>query len=218
MPFGSSPLARGTLTHRPPSLVPHRFIPARAGNTPRPSGDPASKTVHPRSRGEHVLKPTGTLWLNGSSPLARGTRTGVRWAACSNRFIPARAGNTRRARRARRTRPVHPRSRGEHSFGVPQKPRPSGSSPLARGTPSSPGSLQDVLRFIPARAGNTRSPGKSRRPITVHPRSRGEHLLDTSAACSFNGSSPLARGTRQQAPPPGRLPRFIPARAGNTGV
>ena len=184
---GSSPLARGTPRRdaQPWTSMIDRFIPARAGNTTilgqrtssRYGSSPLARgtlrstitTVHPRSRGEH-------------------TSTGPRWNAGS-RFIPARAGNTSGvAPTSWPTRTVHPRSRGEHLIDQRTTIRCDGSSPLARGTlltgkrptffGSSPsrGANTWLLRFIPARAGNTgcRCIGiASWRP--VHPRSRGEH-------------------------------------------
>ena len=113
---------------------------------------------------------------------------------------------------------VHPRSRGEHHFSPAIAACASGSSPLARGTRDSgvPGGL--VVRFIPARAGNTCPSTASTPPSTVHPRSRGEHHLTRVRRGRSPGSSPLARGTHATRRRP-RVPRrFIPARAGNTAT
>ena len=73
-------------------------------------------------------------FINGSSPLARGTRSDPRALRPRHRFIPARAGNTRRDERACAGAAVHPRSRGEHRSARSPICSPSGSSPLARGT------------------------------------------------------------------------------------
>ena len=70
---GSSPLARGTRQRASRPSRPRRFIPARAGNTPREQAARPASTVHPRSRGEHTGTGRCTLPKNGSSPLARGT-------------------------------------------------------------------------------------------------------------------------------------------------
>ena len=70
---GSSPLARGT---RFCNLIYNgnfRFIPARAGNTPRQHGRRRWIAVHPRSRGEHANVAQDADFCTGSSPLARGT-------------------------------------------------------------------------------------------------------------------------------------------------
>ena len=72
------------------------------------------------------------------------------------------------------------------------------------------------LRFIPAGAGNTRRwlTGKSR--VSVYPRWRGEHSQEAMVTESFNGLSPLARGTPELRPQREIAGRFIPAGAGNT--
>ena len=91
---GSSPLARGTRGRGRDPQRRRRFIPARAGNTWRPTPRGCAGPVHPRSRGEH----RGGSWRAGtscgSSPLARGTRRAGRGRRALDRFIPARAGNT----------------------------------------------------------------------------------------------------------------------------
>ena len=73
----------------------HRFIPARAGNTCEPQPMDYPSAVHPRSRGEHVDLGVIRHPVDGSSPLARGTRRGRATPTPELRFIPARAGNTR---------------------------------------------------------------------------------------------------------------------------
>ena len=90
-----------------------------------------------------------------------------------------------------------------------------GSSPLARGT-SRPWS-RSVRRFrlIPARAGNMKTGGSTRRWRAAHPRSRGEHPPSAPVAASASGSSPLARGTSSWLPGVPGGTRLIPARAGN---
>ena len=134
------------------------------------------------------------------------------------RFIPARAGNTSSGPAARCPRPVHPRSRGEHTSPACAHSRRHGSSPLARGTRYRAAPCHLSTRFIPARAGNTTGPRTGSSSAPVHPRSRGEHLSLVGLTVAIYGSSPLARGTR---PEPARRVehrRFIPARAGNTGA
>ena len=112
--------------------------------------------------------------------------------------------------------PAHPRSRGEHLTGWSAARIARGSSPLARGT-------RDILqldqlrtRLIPARAGNTSSRKPRGFARTAHPRSRGEHEFNTEGMLRGDGSSPLARGTRQRQQSSRHRRRLIPARAGNT--
>ena len=213
---GSSPLARGTRGAQGGHDGQHRFIPARAGNTTASCTAGTSPAVHPRSRGEHMDRPSLIAPSLGSSPLARGTRAVRRARLARRRFIPARAGNTRSAIRRRWCRPVHPRSRGEHPEAQARQLMMVGSSPLARGTPRSPSEATDDGRFIPARAGNTAAGSRAPRPNSVHPRSRGEHFRTQHRIRWGGGSSPLARGTPHRARLRGPDLRFIPARAGNT--
>ena len=213
---GSSPLARGTQFRSLDFGFDSRFIPARAGNTswPKPRCKPAAvhprsrgehvdrptfhsteHTVHPRSRGEHYIPLAPGFNLAGSSPLARGTRHRPPHARGLCRFIPARAGNTWAFRSNCCSSAVHPRSRGEHLGVMTLTPAMPGSSPLARGTQAEGISGQLVGRFIPARAGNTAGSTSRRSLPSVHPRSRGEHRACRTPASTMAGSSPLARGT-----------------------
>ena len=94
----------------------------------------------------------------------------------------------------------------------------TGSSPLARGTPSA--CLVSVIGrgLIPAHAGNTvELPGLGF-PGWAHPRSRGEHSPAPDDELFEPGSSPLARGTRHGGRKLLDLAGLIPARAGNTDV
>ena len=152
----------------------------------------------------------------GSSPLARGTqRRGLRYRGFW-RFIPARVGNTLEVNRQIVHSSVHPRSRGEHMTAARKIHADNGSSPLARGTLFGRIQIKWITRFIPARAGNTRPRYRPPPDPAVHPRSRGEHHDWQKGTIEEDGSSPLARGTRQQHEIPARQQRFIPARAGNT--
>ena len=152
-----------------------RFIPARAGNTVARRPSACRIAVHPRPRGEHILRVVLLLAQRGSSPPARGTPQFLSPLSHAVRFIPARAGNTTRAGLMSVLIAVHPRPRGEHPTPWAPMQVASGSSPPARGTLGPKSGIGALLRFIPARAGNTpRSPGRHpTRP--VHPRPRGEH-------------------------------------------
>ena len=112
------------------------------------------------------------------------------------RFIPARAGNTWAGGSGAGTAAVHPRACGEHEAILAVVHVELGSSPRVRGTRHHDLLPKGERRFIPARAGNTRSVWSRRLFSAVHPRACGEH------ACHV-GASESGR-------------RFIPARAGNT--
>ena len=214
--YGSSPLARGTRRGRAVAPLRQRFIPARAGNTSARRSTPPRRSVHPRSRGEHIRRYAPDDATFGSSPLARGTPRYLARRQAHHRFIPARAGNTGRRPRSGPARPVHPRSRGEHIHTQMIARHSVGSSPLARGTRAGGEIHHPAGRFIPARAGNTMRSTWSAPRATVHPRSRGEHSPPRSPRGPVHGSSPLARGTLAGIRRGLRSIRFIPARAGNT--
>ena len=92
--FGSSPLARGTLSSTSTTAFTARLIPARAGNTNSAGSKPSRAAAHPRSRGEHEPCANVPVSLAGSSPLARGTQFKQMPTEYGLRLIPARAGNT----------------------------------------------------------------------------------------------------------------------------
>ena len=173
-------------------------------------------SVHPRSRGEHVIEPFADGGAFGSSPLARGTRFEIDPQGRLERFIPARAGNTTDTAIAKTSTSVHPRSRGEHTGLLARDALGRGSSPLARGTLGYSACRARSRRFIPARAGNTFQALDWRHENPVHPRSRGEHFRLLVTERTMRGSSPLARGTRRLLQAGHHMRRFIPARAGNT--
>ena len=120
------------------------------------------------------------------------------------------------AERMSASTPVHPRVCGEH---FPKhswtKPR-SGSSPRVRGTHTVGRARHERHRFIPACAGNTRSPASVWRRSTVHPRVCGEHHLNQPSTSALPGSSPRVRGTHHRRRHRRTPHRFIPACAGNT--
>ena len=175
-----------------------------------------SGSVHPRLRGELFAGEQDSFSNFGSSPLTRGTLFTVTGTFLCGRFIPAYAGNSLRVNAFVRMNTVHPRLRGELSGAVVEALIVGGSSPLTRGTPGSNVRPKDVLRFIPAYAGNSQDTHLVRDLPSVHPRLRGELKKLRLRAAATNGSSPLTRGTRRdEYPVLGHL-RFIPAYAGNS--
>ena len=94
LPWGSSPLARGTLWADRRKPQPTGLIPARAGNTHDIHIAAETGGAHPRSRGEHSISTLYQFVKSGSSPLARGTRHQHPIPPRFRGLIPARAGNT----------------------------------------------------------------------------------------------------------------------------
>ena len=192
---GSSPRVRGTLSWGLSRCPLSRFIPACAGNARLRRTFPTRSTVHPRVCGERDNIVIGAGRFYGSSPRVRGTPRDAGFQSLRRRFIPACAGNARRAAPGAETEPVHPRVCGER---LPRRARRAahvGSSPRVRGT-------------------RTATPADDPRP-PVHPRVCGERGSSASRNIDASGSSPRVRGTRQ--PVREVLPeqRFIPACAGN---
>ena len=72
------------------------------------------------------------------------------------------------------------------------------------------------LRIIPARAGPTRSTGKTPWVSSDHPRSCGANLAEEPFVISPSGSSPLVRGQLRDSWKDYAAARIIPARAGPT--
>ena len=155
--LGSSPLARGLPRVEGDADGGGRIIPARAGFTRRSGSTPPWRTDHPRSRGVYDLKTSNSIHGSGSSPLARGLRTGPGARAAWAGIIPARAGFTRQGAVGHGQARDHPRSRGVYMEPWRGTSVQVGSSPLARGLPTPPRPWRTSPRIIPARAGFTRA-------------------------------------------------------------
>ena len=172
---GSSPLARGKLGFLRRRGRRCRLIPARAGKTPETHPRASPTSAHPRSRGENSLARLEIQSREGSSPLARGKLSLQAYYPLQGRLIPARAGKTPHADPPTRADQAHPRSRGENAGDTSTPALISGSSPLARGKPSSTRQARGTARLIPARAGKTSCRLGHLEGARAHPRSRGEN-------------------------------------------
>ena len=212
---GSSPHARGTQSFSLSIIIPWRFIPACAGNAWMNPVNWRESSVHPRMRGERTVVSRSTSAAVGSSPHARGTRHPGRNDWRCTRFIPACAGNAPDSTRRIRPCAVHPRMRGERAQRFLQTVDIVGSSPHARGTPIHCPAGHFSIRFIPACAGNAETGSHVTPNETVHPRMRGERLVEGFIVTVVAGSSPHARGTPRSGPRRRADRRFIPACAGN---
>ena len=165
--------------------------------------------------GERGREPPKFHKRPGSSPRVQGT-PGLRDLAFpSRRFIPACAGNAPSLFEGSGFRSVHPRVCGERRWRQPLLHSSAGSSPRVRGTLKQVVNKGEIIRFIPACAGNASSQTPVRSNPAVHPRVCGERHSFFNRARKFFGSSPRVRGTRGHTPIPCALFRFIPACAGN---
>ena len=152
----------------------------------------------------------------GSSPRTRGTDSEHADFVALGRFIPAHAGNRRRLDARCERCAVHPRARGEQRGTGQVGPASIGSSPRTRGTvwPLAVDSLLE--RFIPAHAGNSSRFPLRQKIRPVHPRARGEQLVERRVNARHPGSSPRTRGTERDDSRDKGGERFIPAHAGNS--
>ena len=179
-----------------PYLMPiWRFIPACAGNS-RPSYSSVRKTsVHPRVCGEQGCRFIEHWSVSGSSPRVRGTVSYVGGSQTTKRFIPACAGNSSWCDLCWSCAPVHPRVCGEQGDCVMCHLVFSGSSPRVRGTANLDKSDRDIVRFIPACAGNSGDRARFDVQTAVHPRVCGEQPIRRPPRRYSGGSSPRVRGT-----------------------
>ena len=216
MPIGSSPLARGLLDGGRDSALSGGIIPARAGFTRRRTSREPTGQDHPRSRGVYSVLLLSVSSPIGSSPLARGLRTGSSDSGEKTRIIPARAGFTFAPVMTDPSLSDHPRSRGVYLFAVAIAAFEFGSSPLARGLHDPAPCRHDLGRIIPARAGFTRGRCLRCGQSPDHPRSRGVYIRATYQGVQDQGSSPLARGLQVNFTVRINKDGIIPARAGFT--
>ena len=110
----------------------------------------------------------------------------------------------------------HPRSRGGYPRGSWREHRRPGSSPLARGLQGIAAKPINFIRIIPARAGFTPTGRMTAWSPPDHPRSRGVYAVNAAKNAQAAGSSPLARGLREEPTDSAPHRGIIPARAGFT--
>ena len=154
-----------------------RIIPARAGQTLRPDDVAGPDADHPRACGANLPCEQSHEVTAGSSPRVRGKRTDSAAVSCTDRIIPARAGQTPPACTGARRTSDHPRACGanlplHHCF-----PHGIGSSPRVRGKLRRIGRRGRGGRIIPARAGQTA--GRCQLPLSAadHPRACGANFV-----------------------------------------
>ncbi len=94
---GSSPRLRGTDSGHSMTARACRFIPAPAGNGRRMPRSWTACSVHPRACGERFHRKKFPSSHHGSSPRLRGTVDPMTGSIAQMRFIPAPAGNGKKA-------------------------------------------------------------------------------------------------------------------------
>ena len=213
---GSSPLTRGKLDNLDRQILADGLIPAHAGKTVPGDRCFDCHRAHPRSRGENNAGNSGQRHSQGSSPLTRG-KLCLRRCDCKNDgLIPAHAGKTRAKCNSSNPARAHPRSRGENRSTIMARNRNDGSSPLTRGKPPHPRTMDRSGRLIPAHAGKTVDRSDEYSANGAHPRSRGENVQNSAMPAPSEGSSPLTRGKPVRDARDYALAGLIPAHAGKT--
>ncbi len=192
---GSSPHTWGTRSGPGSLLVKSRFIPTHVGNTKLYRLATGAWAVHPHTRGEHRHGVWHTHSRNGSSPHTWGTHDVLGQALNQYRFIPTHVGNTEISHFCWVVVPVHPHTRGEHSIATLTPVPASGSSPHTWGTQALGDDRWSKFRFIPTHVGNTRLARCAPSASTVHPHTRGEHIVPPKPEFALFGSSPHTWGT-----------------------
>ena len=152
---GSSPRVRGKLVRVLGRVALGRIIPARAGQTNESPIPTAASPDHPRACGANELKQSKTGQKYGSSPRVRGKRDRRSCRPLAAWIIPARAGQTPRARDPRCPGPDHPRACGANRLLRSHRLTEYGSSPRVRGKREIVSIIMSRARIIPARAGQT---------------------------------------------------------------
>ena len=153
---GSSPRMRGKPRLCTAAISALRIIPAHAGQTCGGRRGPACSADHPRACGANIGVDVSDAFGCGSSPRMRGKPERLFVRACRPRIIPAHAGQT--GERPSNARPLadHPRACGANlqlveGFGGSF----FGSSPRMRGKLLNCATPVEILRIIPAHAGQT---------------------------------------------------------------
>ena len=133
---GSSPRVRGKHGSQGPYLQASRIIPARAGQTWKPTSAASTRPDHPRACGANVSDMKNSFTKDGSSPRVRGKRTAKTTQHSTERIIPARAGQTYPTPCKKQTHTDHPRACGANSTMAVLPSSAAGSSPRVRGKQS----------------------------------------------------------------------------------
>ncbi len=192
--FGSSPRLWGPLEAASADPACRRFIPTPVGTTLAATTSMCRPAVHPHACGDHSLVLMPWLKHTGSSPRLWGPRFTDEVCVMPVRFIPTPVGTTSAGGAAAGPATVHPHACGDHAEHAKLATAAHGSSPRLWGPPQPPHPLSRRLRFIPTPVGTTTSATCPSASTAVHPHACGDHLRNSGAKVSSNGSSPRLWG------------------------
>ena len=171
-----------------------RIIPARAGQTTLKLCRVPWDADHPRACGANGGSRRALPGHSGSSPRVRGKRAQAVQDRETVRIIPARAGQTWCLFHFAFGGSDHPRACGANPVLFSIEGIIVGSSPRVRGKRVVPERVNEIVRIIPARAGQTCTPALRPRRRPDHPRACGANFGHPSADGVAVGSSPRVRG------------------------
>ena len=214
--YGSSPHMRGKLRALPWPDGSRRIIPAHAGQTPKSNTSYPTRSDHPRTCGANLSGRQQGSERFGSSPHMRGKHAHNPQRIQNKGIIPAHAGQTNRACIRNAVAWDHPRTCGANSRSPVFIGRVSGSSPHMRGKLIVMREIRNLLRIIPAHAGQTSVAGVRMPALTDHPRTCGANPHRSACSTTATGSSPHMRGKLRDRPTDLLRVRIIPAHAGQT--
>ena len=211
---GLSPPTRGNRRQLWQEIEMTRSIPAHAGEPLGAGYGRRNRRVYPRPRGGTRLTLTPNDRSRGLSPPTRGNHVARQPPAARRRSIPAHAGEPASAAYRRRPSRVYPRPRGGTGSQQPQNIPRDGLSPPTRGNPINGAAGIEILRSIPAHAGEPLQFEFGANDVRVYPRPRGGTLTAPSLSTFCAGLSPPTRGNRRSSACRWFRRRSIPAHAG----
>ena len=211
---GLSPRVRGNRRREQPGQVGDRSIPACAGEPNRSRFYQEDDRVYPR-----VCGGTPCCWIvrlstTGLSPRVRGNHRHIPTRQRCPGSIPACAGEPLTGGGDIGGGRVYPRVCGGTVVCPAASGATGGLSPRVRGNPSTDAPWDQILRSIPACAGEPPDAPTSERAIIVYPRVCGGTPLAQRPAVRRAGLSPRVRGNLGNNFATTEAERSIPACAG----
>ena len=216
--MGLSPHGRGNQSFCSGTSSVSRSIPARAGEPGGGTSSPRLVRVYPRTGGGTGNAGNVADLLQGLSPHGRGNHAIQLWSVGWQRSIPARAGEPPTTSSPHPERGVYPRTGGGTMSFCRFTAFPKGLSPHGRGNRPRLPAGQDVVRSIPARAGEPRAVLRGARQERVYPRTGGGTDMTPRDWPLDAGLSPHGRGNPTSALSDHVKSGSIPARAGEPAL
>ena len=212
---GPSPRGRGSRGRRRLHHAVARSIPAWAGEPPIRRWRTRRPRVHPRVGGGAREGREGRTRPVGPSPRGRGSQNRVRRNRPALRSIPAWAGEPGARITAVSVSKVHPRVGGGARSSPSSVRWRSGPSPRGRGSRPMLREPWDLVRSIPAWAGEPEAYRILSGKLQVHPRVGGGAAHRPQRAPGVRGPSPRGRGSHAGPARANHVQGSIPAWAGS---